>query len=558
MSDVERRSPTPETTGWNPPGVDLEGEAAQSVILCKACGATVPWNAAFCPGCAAPQRDQQLDDTTPIAEQHVPPQPHTTPLVTEAPPVEAEATAPPRSSAWRSRALIAVACVLAVLLGVAAAWWLIVIRPANAALAAAEPAIAAVEGVFADATGVEGLDAAALQVAVRDLEAAFAATEGRVATGVWDRAVDVIGAERAVAVALVELAPEGELDLRSWSGAIGDAAGAVGTLTDAYGEHEVSGRASTDVLGAGVAAVAADVAISGTADGLAELLADLSAAEKVTDVADVGATAGERVVEVAVIREVIEDELVLGDLRTITGVMAALEGLDGLDPERLDRWEAVHADIRAEVRQLGEIDGSRAEQIAATATTAVRSTDQLIDAAATAIGAWEEEVAAVQESIRDDLSALDSYSTTVESQLSRYSDLRSSTQDFSDKIKSGAFVTYDEGYAFFYEASEQRGAVREAINGATPPSDVGSAHNGLLGVIDRAILAIDAAVEGTWQDQTCWYDCYYADTPGWQRFVSESQDITREFGSAESTWRSALGSARTAIEGREFPTMPDV
>ncbi len=82
-------------------------------------------------------------------------------------------------------------------------------------------------------------------------------------------------------------------------------------------------------------------------------------------------------------------------------------------------------------------------------------------------------------------------------------------------------------------------------------------HSGLVGVVDRAISAIQAAYDGVSQSQWC-TTCYYKDTPGWQKFSSESKQITKEFPGAEQAWESAVEQAKISAENAALPAKPNV
>lgn len=585
--------PGTRQAAWTPDGVDMTTEADTSQLMCKGCGAVVPWDASFCPGCAQPQKrldPADRDDTDDVLTIEEEPTavpvgdpvdetveldtgavadgadaaavPHDAPTVPHPPAPPSGAARPDvaileRGSLRRRLAITGIAITAAAAIA-AATWLLAVVRPVDAALADGQAALATVAAAFtADATE-DSLDPVVLDGAAADLEEARAATESRFESGPATRAAAILAAEQQTAAALAAMAHVDGYDLPSWTTTIQTAAAATGTLADVYADYDIVGRADPQLLADGVASIAGDVAVGGIATTTAGLFDTLDDADKIAGIAAVGASATSAGADITTIRTIIEDDKVLDELDRFAATTSALAALSSLDRERLDRWDDLHADLRAAAGSLTAIRHPAVTPLAAAATSTIRETDATVTAAAARVDAWREETAAVRQSIRDDLATLDTYTTGVNARLQRYDSLRTATQAFSDKIKSGAYVTYDEAYTFFYEASYQRSLVRDGINEHTPPDGVAGAHSSLLGVIDRAILAIDAAIEGLAQDQSCWYGCYYADTPGWQRFVSESRAITKDFAAAESSWRSALSSAKTATEARPVPSIPNV
>jgi hypothetical protein len=119
-------------------------------------------------------------------------------------------------------------------------------------------------------------------------------------------------------------------------------------------------------------------------------------------------------------------------------------------------------------------------------------------------------------------------------------------------------VTYDEAYSTLSEAEWQRREVRDAMTKLELPSRLATSHNQLVGVIDDAIAAVQAAYQGMADSNYCTTSCYYDTTPGWRLFHSESARITVAYDAAVRSWRAALGAAQLEWQQRRMPPIPAV
>jgi hypothetical protein len=83
-------------------------------------------------------------------------------------------------------------------------------------------------------------------------------------------------------------------------------------------------------------------------------------------------------------------------------------------------------------------------------------------------------------------------------------------------------------------------------------------HDELVGLMGRAIDAVQSAYDSVDQTYECVEDCYFRDMPAFRRFSSESAEISKDFGPAVKAWESAAGAAKATVENRPLPAKPEV
>jgi hypothetical protein len=300
------------------------------------------------------------------------------------------------------------------------------------------------------------------------------------------------------------------------------------------------------------AAVAAD-ALADTArvlDGLSTAATTREVRGVVTDAVQVQAS-------LTVVADAFDTAAVEGE--RIAALIAILDGVAQLAPlsgDELEAWTTARPDV---VQALAEVPAGDAAvaRLSVQGNGAVVAIDHLVSSAERRLHKWRTNKASILAAQQADRAALSTYAEQMRSQMSHYSDLRGETSDFIDHIQSGAYVTYDEVYTFLGEAESDRRFARDDMSRLTVPSAVATQHSSIVMVVDRAISAIQAAHDGTFDAEWCAY-CYWGDTPGWQTFTSESAAISTEYSTAIDAWEAAVTSAGDEIDRRQLPPMPRV
>jgi hypothetical protein len=154
---------------------------------------------------------------------------------------------------------------------------------------------------------------------------------------------------------------------------------------------------------------------------------------------------------------------------------------------------------------------------------------------------------------------LQQYAAPARSIMAEYQGLRDDLADWTAEIDT-RIVTVSEAYLEFGAAAEARRAVRNRFAALQPPPALSAAHSSLLGIVDEAIGAIDAAVEGL---NIYLNDPFYVywdarDTPGWQTFSSASDRITTQFETARAAWDTALTGEENRIQTSGIPPRPEI
>ena len=93
----------------------------------------------------------------------------------------------------------------------------------------------------------------------------------------------------------------------------------------------------------------------------------------------------------------------------------------------------------------------------------------------------------------------------------------------------------------------------------SPSPELAGEHAQVLRVIDRSIDATQAASLGVAEYQADIYGVYiyFEETPGWQRFQSESTSIGREYDAAVSAWTASRQSlVKRLSRMQKMPPLP--
>lgn len=475
------------------------------------------------------------------------------------PPAEA-AKATGRGPRGRSRWLLPIAAGAVVILvaGIVAAtlWQRAQDRPALAAWKSGEAAFAEVMDQLASAETIDAVNAAGRSAGgaqeVVGEQAAVLSSEGEL-DGV------VVGALTSRAALLSAVAPLADLDestLSTWadiSPGIDAAVAQVEASTDAMAEVDetlADGATRSTAAAEQVDLVVGRFAATAMELNLVELLDDLSSATVTADVQAVAAGAA----ELSAVADTTGQALVRGSdeaeqVAASAAVLAPLRELAGLDAEHLDAWQPVRGPLQ---QGLAGVTVARAA-----GARAIANLNSLVAGAEQSLADWQvayDRAAGDQERAAK---ALRRYESGARAQLKVYSSLRGDASEFFDRVET-SYVTWDEAFTFLDSARWQRESVRDTLLYMAVPDSMTSAHDGLIAVVDRAIVAVQSGYDGIDDAYNCRTDCNYRETPAWQRFSSESAEITDMFSRAETRWNRALEQETSSQEAQVLPRKPVV
>jgi hypothetical protein len=320
---------------------------------------------------------------------------------------------------------------------------------------------------------------------------------------------------------------------------------------------------------------AAAAALTSGRDTLSSVAGELNSAEQMADINSAGqdaARAVPRVEEELTRVEAIEDEQVRAPVgEALAAELTILQSLAGLADDRkpdVGSFEAVDRAVRGatltleqttpriKALELEGVDRLPAAPIAA----ATENARGVIQTGARKLARWRRQVARIKHETKGELAAMNSYATSMRGYLATYDGLRSSMDEWIQKVDSEG-ATFEESYDFLASASSARAAVRQNIAALDAPAALATAHNNFLGVLDSAVAAVDSAYTGIGEYESDFFgERYvdYKDTPGWQTFRSESERVSEEYGSARATLESSILQEQRKIERRHLPPKPEV
>jgi hypothetical protein len=537
----------------------------QVEVTCSGCGAGVGAEHAFCPRCGNKLQDSAHQDTAVLD--------HLGMLfdVSEREPAGApsdQVLADPAQTrvtrGGRRGALIAGLLALLLVLTSAGVWAWSYWRdaPARSALDSTQVEFAAAVETLSGASSLDELHdgASTLDALEGELEAARESVSSGSDLSVAARGL--LGARQDLATAGAALTTVTDDDFSTWTDVRADLVEAVDGYEAARQElHTVDGeRAELAALPPGLVSNL-EVAVGGamltsSGESFADLLGSLEGSQDTADLRAVGTDARSLGAGIGTVLDGFdagtdEDEQLTGYVE----LSAALAGLSAIDAGHLDEWTEVRSQITQSLASVTLAEGS----LNGSATTALEHVNGLVARAQERLRAWRADYEAAAEAKRDAMSGLASYRAEMTTQLDRYGELRGSLSDWIDRVEDpSTTVTYDEGYDVLWRAEMDRQEVRDAMSKLSVPAELSTSHNELVSVLDDGIAAVSAAYEGLLDADFCSFGCYYKDTPGWQRFRSESSRITDAFGVAVEQWESELVQAEAAAENTRLPKQPAV
>ena len=377
-----------------------------------------------------------------------------------------------------------------------------------------------------------------------------------------------VESERAVLLSVAQLSALASDPLKTWGSAHADLTQAMTAeqstrqALSSLDSGSVKDLASTDPVLAKVAAAVGPALVEDATDESTRLLKSLDSAAKTADLRKLGDAAAPEQVAVAAAAKALPE----GDgKQVLTGYSSALASLAGLSKITADSatgWTTTRAELARTFGQVAASAGTSGANVRVVLDGALASADGVVAAATAGMADWKAKTDAAVKARSADAEALSSYTSSFRAATKSYEQLR---QDLSAHLERGEDpannVTYGEDYAFLSMAISERRGVRDQLISSDVPGSVEGAHSAVVAAIDRSISAVQAAYDGLEQSQDCYYseDCtYYMETPGWQRFLSESDGISKAYSSAISKWDSAVAGAKTAIDTRKLPAKPEL
>lgn len=434
------------------------------------------------------------------------------------------------------------------------------------ALTASSRAFNSTVEAFSAATNAEQVAAAAGQTgpAVDRVDRALT-TLGTVTVS-EDRAVrSELEAEKGVLVALGGLEGLASKPLASWGNAHSDLTGAIRAETTARttlarfrGDHTRNLADTALMLKKVTAAVGPALVEDATAES-ARLLQTLSDAKSTADLRTLGDAAAAEQSAVAAAANALPD----GDgKQVLSGYASALNALGGLariSGESASGWTSTRAELAQTFGQVAAAAGSTGgSSVRVALDGSLDAADKVVAAAAAAIADWKAKTEAAIKARIADGEALRSYASFFRTQTKTYEQLRQDLSAFTKRVEEVG-VSYEEGFFFMSQAEQDRRDVRDVLISTDVPQGMDEAHQGVVSAIDRAIGAVQSAYDGLSQSQDCFEGCpYYQDTPGWQRFLSESDGISMAYTAAIKRWEPEVAATSAQITNRSLPAKPNV
>lgn len=421
---------------------------------------------------------------------------------------------------------------------------------------------------LASATGLPQVSAAAegAEAAVSRLQRVAEGLNGddRMRTAVRAQ----IESERAVLLSVAQLSTLASDPLKTWGDAHADLTQAMtgeqGTRQALSGldSGAVQDLASTARVLSKVAAAVGPALVEDATDESTRLLKSLDSAAKTADLRKLGDAAAPEQVAVAAAAKALPEGDGKQVLTGYSSALASLSELSKLTAENTGGWAVTRAGLARTFGQVAASAGTSGANVRVVLDGALTSADGVVAAATAGIADWKARTDAAVKARSADVEAVSTYTSSFRAATKSYEQLR---QDLSAHLKRGEDpannVTYNEDYAFLSMAIAERRGVRDQLISSDVPSSVEGAHSAVVAAIDRSISAVQAAYDGLEQSQDCYYteDCtYYLQTPGWQRFLSESEGISKAYSSAISKWDGVVASAKVAIEARKLPAKPEL
>lgn len=315
-----------------------------------------------------------------------------------------------------------------------------------------------------------------------------------------------------------------------------------------------------------------------TQAALVETARGLEDADKIDELNRVGATAQRRSAQTLALLEsaasISEDpvrEATRAALASAIGILDAAADLEGLTPQSLAAWDDIERDLSGQADALmaarPQVDALALEEPVELTGGPVRaasaSASDLVEDAESELRAWRRATREARRSRTRTLRRAQAYRDGVDPLLDQYAAARTSLAGWTAQLEADPYgTTFAEDYAQLADHKGRRDRLRMALAAFDPPTGVSAEHNRLITVIDTAIDAMDSAIDGEQQWQSCigGIGCpQFNETASWRRFQERSAQISSEFPSARSAWRAAVQRVIDRLErDGGAPPMPEI
>jgi hypothetical protein len=330
--------------------------------------------------------------------------------------------------------------------------------------------------------------------------------------------------------------------------------------------------AAVNLAGDDGSSVAAGTLSTGSTQ-IRAVTAELGRAEDMDGVRAAGARASAAVIRLR--REessadAIEDAALRRETSEALGLeISLLEGLARLDdssPPDPDAWAAIDSGVtqnilalRPLIRKIGAESVAFRHPALSALANGQAQVEAVIRRGARRLSKWRRAVVRVRRQRSGELAVISSYSTSIQSYLDQYGSLRSQLDDWIALVDSDG-VSFDEAYDFLAEASSSRSSIRQGIAALDAPAALASTHNDFLSVVDQAIAAVDSAYDGVIEYEFDFDYEYgnYKETPGWQTFKRQSEEIAGRYESASASLEDLVAAEKHKVERRALPPKPTV
>ena len=376
-------------------------------------------------------------------------------------------------------------------------------------------------------------------------------------------------AEQGVLTAVAGLAAISSDPLATWGAAHVDVTDSLKTETasrDALARHHSGAAAEladTTLMLSKVTAAVGSALVEDATDNAARLLKGLQEAKSTADLRKLGDAAAPEQAPVSAAATALPSGAGKQVLTGYAGALGALADLSKINAESAGGWTGTRAKLAQTFGQVAAAAGSTGgANVRVVLGSALDGADKVIGAAAAAIADWKAKTDAAIKDRQTATESLEEYASFFRSQAKTYEQLRQDLSGFIARVEDpNADVSYGEAYEFLSQAAIDRRNVRDTMVAMDVPAGVRGAHQDMVSAIDRAISAVQSADDGLEQSQDCSYtdECpYYRDTPGWARFQSESDAISKQYTRAMTDWEAAAAAEKAAINNRALPAKPQV
>lgn len=143
--------------------------------------------------------------------------------------------------------------------------------------------------------------------------------------------------------------------------------------------------------------------------------------------------------------------------------------------------------------------------------------------------------------------------------IARYTAARSEVADWIEGVDTYG-ATFDEAYQVLGEQTERRRQLRTELAALPAPPQFATAKQSLLGVMDQAVAALEAAYRGIEEYQWDFDYRYlsYDETPGWRTFQAQTAGISDRYAAVLTSYSAQKETVLTRLGTKTpLPKVPE-